>query len=116
GVPLAAKAGGPLLLTNPTSLTPESLTEIKRVLGTNGGQIDVLGGTAAISPAIVSQLAHLGYSVNRFAGADRDHTALDIAQRGLGSPQHVVLATGLDYADALAAGPFATGPAATASG
>jgi len=54
--------------------------------------------------------------VNRFAGADRDHTALDIAQRGLGSPQHVVLATGLDYADALAAGPFATGPAATSSG
>ena len=116
GVPLAAKAGGPLLLTNPTSLTPESLTEIKRVLGTNGGQIDVLGGAQAISPAIVSQLTHLGYSVNRFAGADRDHTALDIAQRGLGSPQHVVLATGLDYADALAAGPFATGPAATSSG
>jgi putative cell wall binding repeat protein/uncharacterized protein DUF1573 len=115
GVPLAAKAAGPLLLTDPASLTPETLTEIKRVLG-NGGQIDVLGGTQAISPAIVSQLTRLGYSVTRYAGADRDHTALDIAQRGLGSPQHVVLATGLDYADALAAGPFATGPAATSSG
>ncbi|WP_194916972.1 cell wall-binding repeat-containing protein [Catenulispora rubra] len=116
GVPLAAKAGGPLLLTDPASLTPATLAEIRRVLGTGGGQIDVLGGTQAIAPGIVSQLTHLGYSVNRFAGADRDHTALDIAQRGLGSPQHVVLATGQDYADALAAGPFATGPAATAAG
>lgn len=116
GVPLAAKAGGPLLLTNPGTLTPETLTEIKRVLGTNGGQIDVLGGNLAISPAIVSQLTHLGYTVNRYAGNDRDHTALDIAQRGLGNPQHIVLATGLDYADALAAGPFATGPAATTTG
>ncbi|GAA1956510.1 cell wall-binding repeat-containing protein [Catenulispora subtropica] len=116
GVPLAAKAGGPLLLTDPTSLTPESLTEIQRVLGTHGGQIEVLGGAKAISPGIVSQLTRLGYSVDRFAGADRDHTALDIAERGLGNPQHVVLATGLDYADALAAGPFATGPAATATG
>ncbi|MFL6116121.1 MAG: cell wall-binding repeat-containing protein, partial [Catenulispora sp.] len=116
GVPLAAKAGGPLLLTDPTSLTPESLTEIQRVLGTHGGQINVLGGTRAISPAIVSQLTGLGYHVDRYAGADRDRTALDIAQRGLGSPRHVVLATGLDYADALAAGPFATGPAATATG
>ena len=93
-----------------------TLAEIKRVLGTNGGQIDVLGGTQAVSPAIANQLTRLGYSVTRFAGADRDHTALDIAERGLGSPQHVVLATGLDYADALAAGPFATGPAATATG
>jgi hypothetical protein len=116
GVPLAAKATGPLLLTDSTSLTPESLTEIKRVLGTNGGRIDVLGGDKAISPGIVNQLTRLGYSVTRFAGADRDHTALDIAQRGLGNPQHVVLATGLDYADALAAGPFATGPAATPAG
>jgi hypothetical protein len=116
GVPMAAKVGGPLLLTDPASLTPATLTEIKRVLGTNGGQIDVLGGTQAVSPAIVTQLTRLGYSVNRFAGTDRDHTALDIAERGLGSPQHVVLATGLDYADALAAGPFATGAAATASG
>lgn len=116
GVPLAAKASGPLLLTDPASLTPATLAEIQRVLGRNGGQIDVLGGAQAVSPAIVSQLTRLGYSVNRFAGADRDHTALDIAQRGLGSPQHVVLATGQDYADALAAGPFATGPAATAAG
>ncbi|MEZ0114949.1 hypothetical protein ABH920_008984 [Catenulispora sp. EB89] len=116
GVPLAAKAGGPLLLTDPAALTPATLAEIRRVLGTGGGQIDVLGGTQAIAPGIVSELTHLGYSVNRFAGADRDHTALDIAERGLGSPQHVVLATGQDYADALAAGPFATGPAATAAG
>lgn len=116
GVPLAAKAKGPLLLTDPAALTPATLTEIKRVLGTNGGRIDVLGGTQAISPAIANQLTHLGYSVTRFSGADRDHTALDIAEHGLNSPQHVVLATGLDYADALAAGPFATGPAATVSG
>jgi putative cell wall-binding protein len=81
------------------------------VLG-GSGTVDILGGTSAVSPAVENRLRSLGFTVNRFSGVDRDGTALDIARRGLGDPQHVVLATGLDYADALAAGPFAVGPAA----
>ncbi|NUP48239.1 MAG: choice-of-anchor D domain-containing protein [Catenulispora sp.] len=111
GVPLAAKLKGPLLLTDPAALTSVTEAEIHRVLG-NTGTVDILGGTSAVSPAVEARLRKLGYTVNRYAGADRDATALDIARRGLGDPAHVVLATGQDFADALAAGPFAAGPAA----
>jgi putative cell wall-binding protein len=111
GVPLAAKIHGPLLLTDPQSLTGVTEAEIRRVLGASG-TVDILGGTSAVSQAVENRLRALGYTVNRYSGPDRDATALDIARRGLGDPAHVVLATGLDYADALAAGPFAAGPAA----
>jgi hypothetical protein len=111
GVPLAAKVHGPLLLTQPSTLTRATEDEIRRVLG-GSGTVDILGGASAVSPAVESRLRSLGYTVNRYAGPDRDATALDIAQRGLGNPAHVVLATGQDFADALAAGPFAAGPAA----
>ncbi|MBW8805288.1 MAG: cell wall-binding repeat-containing protein [Catenulisporales bacterium] len=112
GVPLAAKVHGPLLLTQPAALTKDTENEIRRVLG-GSGTVDILGGTSAVSPAVENRLRALGYTVNRYAGADRDATALDVARRGLGDPAHVVLATGLDFADALAAGPFAAGPAAS---
>jgi hypothetical protein len=111
GVPLAAKVHGPLLLTQPTTLTLSTENEIRRVLG-GSGTVDILGGASAVSPAVENRLRALGYTVNRFSGPDRDATALDIARRGLGDPAHVVLATGQDFADALAAGPFAAGPAA----
>ncbi|GAA1980773.1 cell wall-binding repeat-containing protein [Catenulispora subtropica] len=111
GVPLAAKLHGPLLLTDPKALTKATEDEIHRVLGTSG-TVDILGGESAVSPAVESRLRTMGYTVNRYSGADRDATALDIARRGLGDPANVVLATGQDFADALAAGPFAAGPAA----
>lgn len=111
GVPLAAKVQGPLLLTEPSTLTQSTENEIRRVLG-GSGTVDILGGTSAVSQAVENRLRALGYTVNRYSGPTRDATALDIAQRGLGNPAHVVLATGLDFADALAAGPFAAGPAA----
>ncbi|NUR32073.1 MAG: hypothetical protein HOV83_40555 [Catenulispora sp.] len=108
GVPLAAYKQGPLLLTEPGTLTGTTKTEIERVLGARSGKtVYVLGGTAAVSPTVADALAADGYQVVRFAGADRYGTALDIAIRGLGRPKYAVIATGLDYADALTAGPLA---------
>ncbi|GAA2023745.1 hypothetical protein GCM10009839_21780 [Catenulispora yoronensis] len=108
GVPLAAYKKGPLLLTEPGSLTPVTKTEIERLLGPRSGKtIYVLGGPAAVAPSVTDALTADGYQVQRFAGADRYGTALDIAIRGLGRPKYIVIATGLDYADALAAGPLA---------
>jgi len=112
GVPLAAKVQGPLLLTDPKALPQQTLNEIKRVLP-GGGTIYVLGGTSAVSNDVALKLGQLGYHITRFGGTDRYSTALQIAQKGLGDPAKVMLATGLDYADALAAGPFAAGAAAS---
>lgn len=117
GGPLAAKKSGPLLLTDGSAnqLDPRAKAEIQRVLPA-GGSVYVLGGDAAIKPAIVSQLKSLGYTVTQFKGRDRADTALRVAHDGMGSPQHVVLATGAGFADALAAGPYAAGPFADAPG
>jgi len=76
----------------------------------------VLGGDSAVNPGIVAQLKSLGYAVTQFKGRDRADTALQVAVTGMGSPQHVVLATGTGFADALAAGPYAVGPFADADG
>jgi hypothetical protein len=115
GGPLAAKKGGPLLLTDGTAgrLDPRVLAEIQRVLP-HGGAVHVLGGDSAVNPSIVAQLRSLGYAVVQYKGADRTDTALRVARDGMGSPQHVVVATGAGFADALAAGPYAAGPFADA--
>ncbi|WP_370382906.1 cell wall-binding repeat-containing protein [Catenulispora sp. GAS73] len=117
GGPLAAKKGGPLLLTDgsATWLDPRVLAEIRRVLPAHGA-VHILGGDGAMNPAIVNQLKSLGYAVTQYKGADRADTALKVARDGMGSPQHVVVATGDGFADALAAGPYAAGPFADAPG
>jgi hypothetical protein len=91
------------------------LAEIQRVLPA-GGAVFVLGGDSAVNPGIVTQLRSLRYVLTQFKGTDRADTALRIARDGMGSPHHVVLATGTGYADALAAGPYAAGPFADGAG
>ncbi|MBS2537637.1 cell wall-binding repeat-containing protein [Catenulispora sp. NF23] len=103
GVPLAKKVGGPLLLTPGTGPNAAVTAEIKRVLKP-GGTVYVLGGTNAVPQSVVQALGAV--NVDRIGGTDRYETALKIADQ-LGDPSHVVLATGEDYADALAAGPYA---------
>jgi hypothetical protein len=102
GVPLAAHGGGPLLLTTSDSLSPETAAEIQRVLSP-GRTVYLLGGTAALSDTIRTQLATLGYATTRIAGADRYQTAVDIAQ-AIGSPTVVFEADGSNFPDALSAG------------
>lgn len=98
-----------------SQLDPRVLAEIQRVLP-GGGTVYVLGGDSAVNPAIVAQLRSLGYAVTQYKGRDRTDTALQVARYGMGSPQHVVVATGAGFADALAAGPYAAGPFADAPG
>ena len=108
GVPLAAHARGPLLMTDPKTLDTATAAEVKRVLGADKSKpVYLLGGTAAVSQEVETQLKALGYQVHRIGGATRFDTALRIAKDGLGSPANVVVATGTDFADALAAGLYA---------
>jgi putative cell wall-binding protein len=116
GVPLAAKAHGPLLLVNGTAAAPDQrvVDEINRVLKP-GGTVYILGGTSAVSQSIQN---HLGaaHTTHRFAGLNRYQTSVTIAVDGLGSPARTVVATGNGFADALASGPYATGPFTDAPG
>jgi putative cell wall-binding protein len=109
--PLAAAKHSPLLLTQPASLDPRTQAEIQRVLP-KGSTVYLIGQTAALSDSIVTTLTGLGYSVVRLGGPTRFETATDVADRGLGNPSTLFIATGLDFADALAGGAAAPKPGA----
>ena len=109
GGPLAAKVGGPLLITpgvtESSSLDPRVKAEIQRVLPA-GRTVFILGGDLALSPAIDTSLQALGYVTQRIAGSDQYATAVAIAQQ-LANPTTIFEATGLSFQDALSAVPAA---------
>lgn len=111
GSAFAGARGMPLLLTKPTSLDPNDLAEIQRVLP-RGGRVYLLGGTAALSSSIETELNNDGFRTTRFAGKNMFDTAVQveqsIAQTSGNAPSTVFVATGSSYYDALAAGPIAS--------
>jgi putative cell wall-binding protein len=104
GSALAAHVGGPLLLTPPTTLNADTQTEMQRVLGNSGAKVYLLGGTAAISTTVESQVQALGYTTVRISGADRYATAVAIAGAIDPDPDLILTATGQNFPDALGAG------------
>lgn len=102
-VPLAVQRGGPLLLTWPDRLDARSDAELRRVLPA-GHTVHIVGGSVALSPAVEQRVVELGYEVVRYGGADRYDTAVTIARDGLTAPVALLVATGHDFPDALAAG------------
>jgi putative cell wall-binding protein len=108
GSALAAKVGGPLLLTQTAGLNAAASAEIQRVLGPGDGvkTVYVLGGEKALSPAVFNALTALHYNVKRVSGNDRYETAVAIADTITDNqaPDCILVATGQNYADALSAG------------
>jgi putative cell wall-binding protein len=105
GTALAAAKSAPLLFANGGLLTAATQAEIQRVLPV-GGTVYLLGGTAAIPTSVATTLTTLGFVPVRYAGTDRFGTALAVAD-ALNDPSTVLLATGINFPDALAAGPAA---------
>jgi putative cell wall-binding protein len=110
---LAGSYGAPLLLTPPSALYPSLPAEVARLGATRA---IVVGSDSAVSAAVYEQLDLLpGMSVERVWGADRYGTSAAIAaavvahERSLGRvvPAEYFVARGDDFADALAASPFA---------
>lgn len=109
-----AGTSGPILFTpgGPAATLPPAVeAEIARVLpGPNGcdghGEIDLLGGTAAVSPSTEVALRDRGYCVVRIAGDDRVTTAVRIAERA-GDTSQVLLARSDTWPDSAAAGAYA---------
>lgn len=101
--PLAVAKRAPLLFTGRAELNDATLDEVTRVLAP-GKTVFLLGGVRALSETIPARLASWDYKTVRLFGANRFETAVAVATRGLGSPGTVILTTGFDFADALAAG------------
>lgn len=103
--PLAAVAGLPVVLTGADDIPPDTaavLTQLK------ASQSLVVGGRVAVSDAVAGALP----GARRLSGADRYRTSVAVAEELLargGSLATVAIATGRDFADALAAGPAVAG-------
>lgn len=105
--PLAAQAGGPVLLTGAGGLSPATGQELDR-LGVD--RVYLVGGVQALSQAVAEDLRARGLEVVRLAGPTRVETAVAVARelaRLAGPAQTAVLARADGFADALAAGRLA---------
>ena len=92
---MSAEFGWPVLLTQ-----TDTLSEPTRAYLQDAGirQVEIMGGTAAISAAVEQQIRDMGISTERLAGNSRAETALAVADK-LGAPtaaeaDHVVLVQG----------------------
>lgn len=100
GVPLAHKYQAPILCTEPQQLNPRVIEVLKTL---KPQKVIMLGGEQALSPAVQSKLEEVltwTKDISRIAGANRYQTAALIAKNFAGQKE-AVLATGLDYPDAL---------------
>ncbi|MER3390336.1 MAG: cell wall-binding repeat-containing protein [Microcella sp.] len=104
--PAAAEDGAPLLLTPPNALPAAVIAELNRL---SPSTIVVVGGTAVVSTSVENALAGLGFSptVERVAGADRYATSRAIADYAFSTATAAYIASGLNFPDALTAGPAA---------
>jgi putative cell wall-binding protein len=100
----AAANGGPVLLTQPTTLTAVTAAEIRRLGPTN---VVLVGGTSAVNASVATAIAALGPTVERISGADRFATGAAVDTRFFPGATTVVAVTGLNFPDALAAVPLA---------
>ena len=108
---LAGYYSAPILLTDPNSVpaaTDQALSAMKV------STIAVIGGTSAVSAAVVNHLTAEGYKVSRVAGATRYDTAAQVAAvppashvgSAPGGGPTAVLASGANFPDALVSGPM----------
>lgn len=105
GATLAYSLDAPILLTNPTKLVEVTATEIER-LGVS--KVYILGGEGAVGASVVNALQAMGLVTERISGSNRYKTAAKIADMvaptGTGE---VILASGMNFPDALSAGAYA---------
>jgi len=108
----ALAAGGLLpaqvLLTDPVALPPPTDALLRQP---SLERVTIVGGPAAVSPAIEAELAGRGLQVSRLAGEDRYVTGVRILEQAVDRPapgrRPLIVATGADYPDALAGGALA---------
>jgi len=106
GAPLAYKYNAPILLTGSSSLNSKTSDEIKKLKAT---RCIILGGTGAISDTVKSELEIImgPNSVDRIDGANRYETASEIAKEVDPVSKTAIIASGLNFPDALSISSYA---------
>jgi putative cell wall-binding protein len=107
---LAGALGAPLLLTPTAALAAGTVSALAAL---HVHTVQIVGGPAAVSPAVIAQLTGLGYTVPAaVAGATRYDTAAAMATAAassapvgtVGGKKTAIVATGANFPDALASG------------
>ena len=110
GTALAGVVDGPILLTDPSKMPAVVLAEIERL---DPARVYVLGGQSAVGSNVVGQIMDTIASgtLKRLSGGDRYETAAAVAREVIElNPDYdgtVLVTTGANYPDALAAAPLA---------
>lgn len=101
---VAGQHEAPVLYTEAGDLPRVTADEIARLGAT---RVYIVGGTAVVGTGVEGQLAAQGSAVTRFGGDDRFATAAQVATSAGGSPEKVLVASGVKLSDALVVGPLA---------
>lgn len=104
---VAATAGMPVLLTNPNTLSTATRDYLSN--HPNISKVVLVGGSATLNTALEGELKSISHltDVSRVAGTDRYATNIAVNQTFNADVKNLVVATGLDYPDALAGGGLA---------
>lgn len=99
--PLAGVVEGPILLTGSNTLPDATLAQLQSL---GASRVILLGGEASIGAGVAETLKAKGFEVERIAGDNRYQTAVQLggAVRAQEKTDHVYLASGENYPDALA--------------
>lgn len=97
GAAAAGHQGGPVLLTDPGTLSEAAREELSRL---HPAKIVVLGGTAAVSNAVQTAAGAYGQTT-RIEGTDRYATAAALSAAVFDAPRLAFIASGQNFPDAL---------------
>lgn len=100
--PIAAMNGYPIILTDKDELSPYAKAYLDKI---KPSEVFIIGGTGVIASKLETSL---GTKTTRLGGADRYETSLKVAEHFNTFALDAVITTGLDFADALTAGVFAS--------
>jgi putative cell wall-binding protein/spore germination protein YaaH len=100
--PAAARDHGPVLLVSRDTVPAATLAELLRLAP---ARVVIVGGTGAVSDGVAAAIAAAlpGTAIERLAGSDRYGTSAAVAATFEASVPVVYAASGLSFADALAA-------------
>jgi uncharacterized protein YjdB len=101
---LAKKYNAPVLLTTKDSIPQNVLNEIKRL---QVSHIFIIGGTGVVSQAVENELNAMNITTERFGGADRYATSVQIAEKLGVTSGEIIVANGYEWSDALSAAAIA---------
>ena len=93
----------PILLTGINAIDQNVISEIQRLKATKA---ILVGGTDVVGTGVESQLKSLGIAITRISGSDRFDTSVKVAEM-IGTNNGIIVATGLNFPDALSIAPIA---------